>query len=70
MEMDLKEIVKNVLFEEKENGFLKKKPEQKEMLTNCYVYETVEGEIDSRFEPRSQGLSIILIGCLRTKIRK
>ena len=31
----------------------------KRIHANCYVYEVAEGEIDDRFDPGSQGLSII-----------
>ena len=71
--MDLKETVKNILFDEKENGkkyiafWLK---EQEEMQMNCCVYKTVKGEIDCRFNPRSHCLSIIQVNCLRTKIQE
>ena len=35
------------------------------ILTDCYVYEIVDGEINGRFDSRNQSLSLIQGGCVQ-----
>ena len=52
----LKKQSGHVLFQEKENVkyiYIYFQKEQKKIQANCYIYETVVGEIDGTFHPGS-----------------